>query len=379
MRFPTFLLERNQTLHENGVRLNLTESGLHPRSLRDVLSEDELTAVLDLPLGYGWTDGTPRLRAAVAAWYPGAGPENVLVANGSSEANLLALTSLVSPGDEVVVVTPNFLQLDGLARALGCEVRQVALRPEDGWQPDAAAIRAALSPRTRLVTLCDPNNPTGVLMRPEVRAALAEAATATGAWLLVDEIYRGSEIDLAIDGGGSPTAWGLHERVIVSGGLSKSFALPGLRLGWLVAPEALVAECHRRQDYTTIGTSPLSQRVAEAVLVPATRDRVLAEGRGRLRAGRAAVEAWVRARDGWALTRPDSGGMAFLGYAGSAPSPLPSEDLVRRLREEESTFVCAGSWFGLEGHLRLGIGVEPETLAEGLAALERTMRRLSAA
>lgn len=371
MRFPTFLLERNQTLHENDVRLNLTESGLHPRSLRDVLSEDELAAVLDLPLGYGWTDGTPRLRQAVADWYPGAGPANILVANGSSEANLLAITSLVEPGDEVLVVTPNFLQLDGLARALGCTVRQVALRPEDGWQPDAQAIRAALTPRTRLVTLCDPNNPTGVLMREGVRRAVAEAATSTGAWLLVDEIYRGSEID----SGEAPTAWGLGERVIVSGGLSKSFALPGLRLGWLVAPEALVAACHERQDYTTIGTSPLSQRVAEAALVPATRDRILAEGQGRLREGRATVEAWVRARNGWTLTRPDSGGMTFLGYA----ADIPSDALVTRLREEESTFVCAGAWFGVEGHLRVGIGVEPETLAQGLAALDRVVGRLTAA
>ena len=375
MRFPTFLLERNQTLHENAVRLNLTESGLHPRSLRDVLTEGELAAVLDLPLGYGWTDGTPRLRQVVAGWYPGASPANVLVANGSSEANLLALTTLVEPGDEVVVVTPNFLQLDGLAGALGCAVRQVALRPQDGWQPDPEAIRAALTPATRLVTLCDPNNPTGVLMRPEARAAVAEAATTTGAWLLVDEIYRGSEIDLGIDGGDSPTAWGTGERVIVSGGLSKSFALPGLRLGWLVAPEAVVAECHRRQDYTTIGTSPLSQAVAEAVLAPATRDRLLTEGRGRLREGRAAVEAWARAGNGWTFTRPDSGGMAFLGYG----APIPSEDLVRRLREEEGAFVCAGTWFGVEGHVRVGIGVEPDTLVAGLAAMDRLAARLSAA
>src|SRR4051812_33615035 len=131
MRVPTFLLERNQTLYENTVRINLTESGVHPCRLSEFLSADQLAALADQPLGYGYTDGRPALRRAIAEWYPGAGPENVLVANGSSEANLLGLTALTEPGDEVVVVVPNFLQLDGLAKGLGVEVRPVALKREE--------------------------------------------------------------------------------------------------------------------------------------------------------------------------------------------------------------------------------------------------------
>jgi aspartate/methionine/tyrosine aminotransferase len=368
MEFPVFALERNQTLYENGVRFNLTESGVHPRSLSDILTSQQQAAILNAPLGYGYTDGRPGLRKAIAEWYPGAEASNVLVANGSSEANLLALTSLLSPGDDIIMIVPNFLQLDGLARALGIGVRSVALSGAAGWQPDLDAIAAAITPRTRVISICDPNNPTGVLMTQDAREGLASLARAHDLWLHVDEIYRGAEID----GGHSPTSWGLGDKVIVSGGVSKSFALPGLRLGWLIAPPELVARCHGRQDYTTIGTGTLSQIAAEAVLHPDVRQRVLAESRAILERGRRTVTDWVAGRNDWTMTRPDSGGMAFLGYN----APLSSEALVTRLRDEESTFVCAGAWFGIEGHVRIGIGVEHDHLLAGLAALDRLMDRL---
>lgn len=367
MRVPTFLLERNQTLYENDVEINLTESGVHPCTVGEILGPEGVAPLASATLGYGWTDGRPALRRAIADWYPGAGPGNVLVSNGSSEANLLALASLTDPGDEIVVIVPNFMQLDGLARGLGLAVRQVALSPERGWQPDLDAVRAAVGPRTKLVTLCDPNNPTGVVLTEGNRRGLAALAEEAGAWLLVDEIYRGAEIE----GGPSPTAWGLGSRVVVSGGLSKSFACPGLRLGWLIAPEPVVAEGHRRQDYTTIGTGALSQLLAERALAPETRERLLARGRSILLRGRARVRDWAGGRDGWSLVEPQAGGMAFLRYAHA----IPSEEFVRRLREEESVFVCAGTWFGLEGYIRVGIGVEEAHLAEGLRRLDRFLDR----
>ena len=291
MQFPTFQLERNQTLYENSVEINLTESGVHPCTLADILSDEEIAALGSAALGYGYTDGRPGLRQAIADWYPGAGPANVVVAHGSSEANVLALTALAEPGDEIVFLTPNFMQLDGLARGLGISVRQVPLSPEAGWQPDLDAIRAAIGPPTRLVIACDPNNPTGTILTAASRQGLARLAEERGVWLLVDEIYRGAEID----GGDAATAWGLGPRALVSGGLSKSFACPGLRLGWLIGPPDVVAECHRRQDYTTIGTGTLAQLIGERVMQPENRDRLLWRGRGILADGREMVRGLARA------------------------------------------------------------------------------------
>lgn len=367
MPFPTFLLERNQTLYENDVEINLTESGVHPCTIADLLSAEEIAGLGSLGLGYGYTEGRPELRQAVAGWYPDARPENVLIAHGSSEAHLVALTALVEPGDEIVFITPNFMQLDGLARGLGISVRQVPLSADAGWQPDLDRIDAAVGPRTRLVTVCDPNNPTGTTLIDRSRRDLAALAEARGAWLLVDEIYRGAEID----GGPASTAWGLGPRVIVSGGLSKSFACPGLRLGWLIAPAEVIDACHRHQDYTTIGTGTVAQFLAERAMQPPTRDRLLQRGRRILAGGRELVREWLARHNGWSWVEPRAGGMAFLAY----DFTMPSEELSVRLRTEEGVFVCAGAWFGIEGHIRIGIGVVPDHLREGLRRIDRFLDR----
>lgn len=367
MRFPTFLLERNQTLYENSVEINLTESGVHPCTVGDILSAAEIAALGATALGYGHTDGRPGLRRAVADWYPGAAPENVVICHGSSEANLLALAALCQPGDEIVFITPNFMQLDGLARGLGISVRQAPLSAEAGWQPDLAALRAAITPETRMITLADPNNPTGTILTEASRRGLAELAAELGVWLLVDEIYRGGEID----GGPAATAWGFGSRVIVAGGLSKSFACPGLRLGWLIAPTEVVGECQRRQDYTTIGTGTLAQLMAERAMQPARREQLLQRGRGILAEGRETVRNWLARHNGWTWVEPRAGGMAFLGY----DFTMPSEEFSVRLREEESVFVAAGAWFGIEGHIRIGIGVTPDHLTEGLRRIDRFLAR----
>lgn len=362
MQVPTFLLERSQTLYENDVAINLTESGVHAATVGDLVPDSEQDALSALSLGYGYTDGTPALRAAIADWHPGARAENIFVGTGTSEANLIAMMTLAGRGDHIVVITPNFMQIDGISRAFGVEVTQVALRPEDDWQPDPDAIANAIRPHTSFVTLCDPNNPTGVAMRPASRQALVETTERVGVWLLVDEIYRGSEID----GGPDATSWGMGEKVIVTGGLSKSFGCPGLRIGWCVAPAALIAEMHRRQDYTTIGTGPLAQELARRALVEPLRSHLLQRGQTILKNGRTKVAQWVAQRPGWSWVKPDASGQAFIRY----PMKTGSSDLIEALRHETGVFVCAGDWFGIDGYIRVGFGVDAPDLDQGLQRID---------
>ena len=186
-----------------------------------------------------------------------------------------------------------------------------------------------------------PNNPTGTILTTASRQGLAMLAEERGVWLLVDEIYRGAEID----GGEAATAWGLGPRVLVSGGLSKSFACPGLRLGWLIGPPEVVAECHRRQDYTTIGTGTLAQLIGERVMQPENRDRLLRRGRSILAGGREMVRNWLLQHNGWSWVEPQAEGWRF----SVTILPMPSEEFSARLREEESVFVCAGALVRLGG------------------------------
>ncbi|MBM6580417.1 aminotransferase class I/II-fold pyridoxal phosphate-dependent enzyme [Microvirga sp. BT689] len=366
MQFDTFLMERNQTLFENGVEINLTESGVHPCTIEEIMPADAAQALLQLPLGYGWTDGRPDLRSAIAGWYPGASASNVLVTNGSSEATMIALMAMVDPGDKVLFAVPNFMQVDGLGRALGMDVQRLSLMPDQGWQIDPDALAKAASDM-KLIAVTNPGNPTGAVLSPRSREALLEVAGRTGAWLLVDEIYRGGEID----GAETETFYGRYARVIVTSSLSKSFACPGLRLGWIVGPEEVVGEAAKRQDYTTIGSGILSQIVGAAVMEPKNRERILARGRALLRENADIVERWVGKQNRWSWQRPAAGGMAFLRY----DFDMPSEALSNELREEESVFVVAGSWFGIENHIRIGIGVKAEHLLEGLARLDRFLVR----
>lgn len=136
MKFDIFQMERNQTLFENDVEINLTESGVHPWSIEDILGGEAARDLLKQPLGYGWTDGRPNLRANIASWYPGASAANVLVTNGSSEATMIALMALFEPGDALVFALPNFMQIDGLGRALGFDIRRLELSGDTDWQID---------------------------------------------------------------------------------------------------------------------------------------------------------------------------------------------------------------------------------------------------
>ncbi|HEV2364307.1 MAG TPA: aminotransferase class I/II-fold pyridoxal phosphate-dependent enzyme [Caulobacteraceae bacterium] len=367
MTFETFELERNQSLFENTVEFNLTESGVEPLQLSELLSQAEQDELLAIRPGYGHTDGTPELRAAIASWYPGASSDNVLVTTGAAEANFIAYWAMMRRGDALALMLPNFLQWKGLAAAFGHEVRPVLLMPTAaGWSLDRVSLAAATRDgHARLIVICNPNNPTGAILDRAEREAIAAAAEGCGAWIVCDEIYRGSELDAR---GETPTFFGQAERVIVTASTSKSLAHAGLRIGWMVAPREIIAAAMERQDYTTIGTGPINQFLAARVMQ--RREAMLARGRGIIGRNAETIEAWIASWGGrLSWRRPMAGGMAFISY----DFAIGSAELSRRIREAQSVFVAAGAWFGMEGYLRLSTGGEPEHLKEALARVDRVL------
>ena len=162
MKLETFALERVQSVWENRVAWNLSESGVHPLRVTELLlSPENHTSLLALELGYPQTNGTIELRTLIAAMYGDAGPAHVQVTNGGSEANCIILMRIVSPGDEIVLMTPNYLQAAGIARALGATVRSWPLvRIEGGggvpaaWRPDLDALPSLVTRQTRAVVIC---------------------------------------------------------------------------------------------------------------------------------------------------------------------------------------------------------------------------------
>ena len=369
MDLERFDLERWQSVHEHDVDINLSESGVHPLRLQEIVETADLDDLLGQELGYTQTNGTIQLRERIAALYDGASAANVLVTNGGSEANFVTCWHLIEPGDEVVVIQPTYMQIPGLVRSFGATVREVWLEDSHQtpmrWRLDLDAVRGAVTPRTRCIAVCNPNNPTGARLDEAEVAELCALAENLGCWVLADEIYRGAELD----GRDTPSAWGRHDRVIVTGGLSKAYGLPGLRIGWIAGPAELVEQLWGRHDYTTIAPGAVNDLLARLALDPSRRGRLIARTRARLRENQALVRTWVSEHHGVRQIPPEAGAVTLVRY----PGARLSAELAETLRATHGVLVVPGVHFGLEHHLRVGIGGNAGLLREGLARLGRVL------
>lgn len=375
MKLEQFAMERMQSTYENLVEFNLSESGVRPLTPRELIEDATgLDGLLDQPLVYTQSNGTVDLRRAIATMYPGAGIENIEVTNGGSEANFITTFNLVEPGDDVVMLVPNYMQTWGLSRAFGGTIRDWKLVEDHvagKWRVDLAALDALVTPRTKLIVICNPNNPTGARLTASDLDAVARAADRVGAWILSDEVYRGAELD----GVETASMWGRSPRAIITSGLSKAYGLPGLRIGWIVAPADLIASFWSYHDYVTIAPGALSDRMARVALQPERRTRLFERTRGILRRNLPLIEDWLREVGGFTWIKPEAGAIVYVKY----DHPINSTELVTRLRVEKSVLTVPGDHFGMDGYLRLGFGEPPEYNRAGLERLRDLLASLPAA
>jgi aspartate/methionine/tyrosine aminotransferase len=374
MQVEQFAMERMQSTWENLVEFNLSESGVQPMTPRELLQDTDLNVVLDQPLVYTQSNGTPALRSLISSLYPGSSPEHIEVTNGGSEANYICVWRLVEPGDDVVMLVPNYMQTWGLIRGFGGTVREWPLiedRAAQRWRPNLDELANLVTDRTRLIVICTPNNPTGATLTADELNAIAAIAERHGAWVLSDEVYRGGELG----GDEAASMWGRYDRVIVTSGLSKAYGLPGLRIGWIVGPPEFVASTWAYHDYTTIAPGALSDRLARVALDPARRPAILARTREIIRHNFPVIEDWLRAHDPmFSWIPPQAGAIVYVGYNYA----INSTELVTRLRQEKSVLIVPGDHFGMDGYLRLGFGEHVEYLKQGLERLHALLSTLPA-
>jgi aspartate/methionine/tyrosine aminotransferase len=229
------------------------------------------------------------------------------------------------------------------------------------------ALSSLLTGRTKLLLICNPDNPTGARFDASDLDAICAAAAKHGTWVLSDEIYRGAELD----GCETPTIWGRYERAFVTSGLSKAYGLPGLRIGWVVGPPSFVATTWAYHDYTSIAPGALNDRLASIALEPGRRARILERTRGILRANLPRLTGWLDARrDGFSYCAPDAGAIVFARYH----RRVNSSELTTRLRVEKGTLIVPGDQFGMDGYLRIGYGGPEHELMEGLGRLEALLK-----
>jgi aspartate/methionine/tyrosine aminotransferase len=366
VKIETFDLERWMTAWETKTPYDIAESGIFPMTARELLDFEPpeqkkavLESLLDLRLGYSEACGTGELRAALAATYRDTGPEEILVTTGAIEANFLLFNVLLDPGDHVVAVYPAYQQLYSVARAIGCEVSLWKLCPETGFRFDLEELERLVTPKTRLIVINTPHNPTGAMLTASDLERIGRLASSAGARVLSDEAYRWLEIP-----GGEPLAPPMRDLPgghFSVGTLSKPFGLPGLRIGWIAGPAEIVAKCWAMRDYVSLSPGKLND--ALAVLALKHRERVIQRTQAIVRKNLAAARAWFAEHaDTVSWTPPRGGLLALLRYA----LDIPSLELSNRLAEKYGVMLAPGSAFGVEHHLRIGIGQTSEVFAEGL-------------
>jgi aspartate/methionine/tyrosine aminotransferase len=363
-------MERMQSTWENLVDYDMSESGVAPLTLRELVDMGfDLEGFLEQPLGYSQSNGTVELRQRIRAFYSGSTIESIEVTNGTSEANFIVALSLLAPGDILAMEVPNYMQMSGVARSLGATVRSFHLNQETGWEPDWEEFERAVGPETKLLYLSNPNNPTGAVLSSEAMQRIVDRCERTSTWILADEVYLGAEIDRAR----TESFWGTSERVIVTSGLSKAYGIPGVRIGWLAAPSAVVATCWSQHDYITIGPNKLSDRVAQVATETRNRERCYARTRAILQRNIAIAREWVATFGGRLTWRePQAGAIALVKY----DTGVPSLDIAERIRTRQSTLIVPGTQVGLEGYLRIWIGGREPFLREGLRRIGLELKPL---
>jgi len=369
--FQPFDMERMMSKWENVVEYNLSESGVHPVTVRELLGDPTLAEeLLDTELNYPQANGSVELRGHIAALYPGATPDNVLVTVGCAEANFITLQTLLAPGDEMVVMLPNYMQIWGLGHNYGFRVRAFHLKEGRGWAPDLDELNQVVTEKTKLIAVCNPNNPTGYILTPEEMDAVVGAAERVGAWLLADEVYSGAE---HLTDTQTPSFWGRYDRVLAMNSLSKAYGLPGLRIGWVVGPADTVDDIWARHEYTTIGTTMLANKLAALAMSPQVRPRLIQRTRDYIRRGFPILDGWLESHEGtFTLVPPQAAAIAFARYH----LDVNSTELVERLMREKSVLIAPGDHFGLDHYLRISFGLSPDYLRAGLDRIHQLISEL---
>ncbi|MBM3310347.1 MAG: aminotransferase class I/II-fold pyridoxal phosphate-dependent enzyme, partial [Candidatus Aminicenantes bacterium] len=273
------------------------------------------------------------------------------------------LAALLAPGDEVVVMLPNYMQIWGMAKNLGTNLKTFPLVEKRGWKPDLERLRKAVTKKTKLIAVCNPNNPSGYILTEEEMEAIVETARKAKAWILADEVYTGAERLAEAE---TPSFYGRYDKVLAVGSLSKAYGLPGLRTGWVVGPAQVVDQIWARHEYITLSVSMLSNHLAAIALSPEVRPKLIQRARRYIRKGYPVLEEWMNGQgDIFSLTPPQAAAIAFVRYK----LKVNSTKLAGRLREEKSVLIVPGDHFGLDHHLRISFGLPHDILRPALGRI----------
>ncbi len=360
MKLPKFEVEQWMTDHENDAVFNLTDTCIPALTLDELLAMDEAGDIRNVKLDYGAITGDPRLKEEILKLYSSGTEENITTSQGCLQGNEMVMETLLETGGRVITFTPGYQAFADYPRSLGCEVIELPLYEERGWQPDAGEFEEAMKQPVKLIILNNPNNPTGMRFDPSLIKSMIDLAEKQGTWILSDEVYRDPRF---------PSLSDQYEKGVSTGSLSKMFSLAGLRLGWIKGPADLIRKINERRDYSIISTGPLADTLALIALK--NKDRLLERAGAVIQADRKIILEWLKDEPLCSVVLPEFCTVSFLKYEGSVPSRKLAADLLK----DAGVFFVPGSCFFYENHLRLSLTAEPETMKKGLRLLSSYLHR----
>ncbi|MCO4826176.1 MAG: aminotransferase [Amylibacter sp.] len=371
MKIAPFAVEMWMNDWETKCELNLAETCVESLTIAELLAltgrnDDSLSELLTMKMTYGGIEGSDRLRNAITTLYANQNPENIVTTHGTIGANALIHQTLVERGDKVIAVVPTYQQHYSIPASIGADVHTLKLRADQDYLPDMDALAEMATPDTKLIAINNPNNPTGALMDRDQLMQIVEIARKADAWLLCDEVYRGTNQQ---GDGFAPAIADLYEKGISTASMSKAFSLAGLRLGWIAAPRALIEQVMIHRDYNTISVGMIDDHFAALALEH--KDAVIGRSQRITRENLETLANWIDQEPLITWVKPRAGTTALLNY----DLDIPSQDLCIEILKETGVMFTPGSALDMEGTLRIGFANTPSILKQGLARVSEFLAK----
>ncbi|MFA9423224.1 MAG: aminotransferase [Sedimentibacter sp.] len=373
MKIKTFKVEQWMNEYENDAVYNLAETCVDSLTLGELLTlsgenpEKFLASLADTRMTYSHIYGSPELLKGICSIYETIEPFEVLPTHGAIGANNMAIMSVLEPGESMVSVMPTYQQHYSIPESIGVEVKILQLKPENSFLPDLKELRNIVDKNTKMITINNPNNPSGSLIPIEVMKEIVEIAKSVDAYVLCDEVYRG----ISEDGSYMPSIVDLYEKGISIGSMSKVFSLAGLRMGWIASKSsAVISAARERRDYDTISCGVLDDIFAALALK--NKEAIYNRNRKILIKNRDILDKWVEKQKHITYIKPAAGTTALLYYDFDIPSMVFCEDLLKKT----GVFFTPGECFELEKCIRIGYAFDSKLLEDGLNKFSEYMETL---
>ena len=344
MKIADFKLEEWMNKYENSAKYDLTTTCIKPLSIKE-LCENFSDEILDKKLTYGDITGSGRLKNAVKNLYEAMTAQNITITHGAIGANQLVFLSLLERGDEVISIVPTYQQHYSIPEALGAKVKLLFLKEENSWLPDLNELESLFTNETKLLCLNNPNNPTGAVIPDDMLIQIADLAKKNDTWILSDEVYRGLNL---FDNNYSKSIADIYDKGISVGSMSKTYSLPGLRVGWIAAREDLIKEINHQRQYNTISVSILDDYFSAIALE--NRTSIEKRNLDLAKQGLTILKNWLNKEPLIKCVLPNSGTTALIKYNQN----IPSEKFCRNLQKRTGVALLPGSTLEMEGYTRLG-------------------------